>query len=123
MRFALTDGAFVRDVRSSVNEQPPFAVIPPLQWVCCDDTVTTWHTYDGQKFSLEKHLDAAWEGLRRIRDDALSACDWTQVGDAQLTPELRAKWAAYRQALRDLPSTSDDPYSVTWPFKPENSND
>jgi len=25
---------------------------------------------------------------------------------------------AYRQALRDLPSTQSDPFNITWPTKP-----
>ena len=25
---------------------------------------------------------------------------------------------AYRQALRDLPSTQNDPFNITWPTKP-----
>ncbi|MEC8553197.1 MAG: phage tail assembly chaperone, partial [Pseudomonadota bacterium] len=29
----------------------------------------------------------------------------------------KAKWQAYRQALRDVPSQSD-PYNITWPTKP-----
>lgn len=38
--------------------------------------------------------------MRSQRDAALKASDWTQVLDA---PVDQAAWAAYRQALRDLP--------------------
>jgi len=45
----------------------------------------------------------ALERLRAERDRLLRDSDWTQLPDAPLTPEERAEWAAYRQALRDLP--------------------
>lgn len=47
--------------------------------------------------------DEWWlERMRTQRDTLLAACDWTQTNDA---PIDRAAWAAYRQALRDFPST------------------
>jgi hypothetical protein len=45
--------------------------------------------------------------FRSVRNKLLSECDWTQVPDAPLTEEKRAEWRTYRQALRDLPDTTD----------------
>ncbi len=56
--------------------------------------------------------------LRRERNARLAACDWTQVPDAPLSEEQRAAWAAYRQALRDLPETTD-PTAPKWPVPPD----
>jgi hypothetical protein len=56
--------------------------------------------------------------FRARRDEKLTACDWTQLPDAQLTEEQRAAWVAYRQALRDLPDTADDNGWVQWPEEP-----
>lgn len=53
--------------------------------------------------------------LRARRDAKLSACDWTQVADA---PVDQAAWAAYRQALRDLPANTADPKNCVWPAEP-----
>ena len=53
--------------------------------------------------------------LRRKRDQMLAACDWTQVPDAPVDSQA---WAAYRQALRDLPANTTDPRNVAWPEKP-----
>jgi hypothetical protein len=44
---------------------------------------------------------------RAERDQALAASDWTQVLDA---PVDRTVWAAYRQALRDLPEQEGFPW-------------
>jgi hypothetical protein len=55
------------------------------------------------------------EGLRLQRNLILKNTDWTQVEDA---PVDRAAWAAYRQALRDLPEQEGFPESVVWPEIP-----
>ena len=55
--------------------------------------------------------------LRRERDYLLSRCDHTQLPDAPATID-RAAWAAYRQALRDLPVQPGFPHQVTWPTPP-----
>jgi len=42
--------------------------------------------------------------VRNWRNAQLAATDWTQVADA---PVDASAWAAYRQALRDLPANID----------------
>lgn len=51
---------------------------------------------------------------RAERNRLLAACDWTQVADA---PVDRDAWAAYRQALRDLPNDQNWP-NVEFPNPP-----
>lgn len=58
---------------------------------------------------------AAWAAFRAERNARLAACDWTQLADA---PVNAAAWAAYRQALRDLPGSVADPRAVDWPALP-----
>ena len=48
--------------------------------------------------------DQKLQQVRLWRNTALARTDWTQVGDA---PVDAGAWAAYRQALRDLPATID----------------
>ena len=62
--------------------------------------------------------------LRIQRNQLLQETDWTQNRDVTLANDV--EWAAYRQALRDLPNTATpelDEYgnltNVTWPEKPE----
>jgi len=43
--------------------------------------------------------------MRECRNGLLDASDWTQTLDAPLTDQQRQAWAAYRQQLRDFPST------------------
>lgn len=66
--------------------------------------------------TTEQLLDA----LRRKRDRLLRESDFTQIPDAPLSDDARAAWAAYRQALRDLPEIyADDPASAIWPTLPD----
>ena len=57
------------------------------------------------------------ERNRETRNELLAASDWTQANDSPLTDEAKTSWATYRQALRDLPSSSDWP-NVTFPEEP-----
>lgn len=59
--------------------------------------------------------------LRHKRNQELQACDWTQQPDIPMSDELRASWATYRQALRDLPETVGTPVpeTVSFPDSPE----
>lgn len=60
--------------------------------------------------------------IRERRKLLLQACDWTQGADSPLTPEKKSQWAAYRQALRDLPDEQGGVNSiddVAWPTPPQ----
>jgi hypothetical protein len=56
--------------------------------------------------------------VRRERDERLTASDWTQMSDSPLSETQRAAWAAYRQALRDLPSVYSGEGPIPWPVAP-----
>lgn len=56
--------------------------------------------------------------LRMFRDTLLAASDWTQLDDNQLSATKKAEWAAYRQALRDLPATATIGLKVDFPDEP-----
>lgn len=57
----------------------------------------------------------AWQKLRNQRNVVLAACDWTVLPDS---PTSTAAWKVYRQALRDLPANTTDPFNVDWPTPP-----
>jgi len=89
------------------------------------DDVSDYTVVDGLLVRKEQSvldLQAAKEAeikMRSMRDNLLSASDWTQVPDSPLTYEKKTEWATYRQALRDLPANTTDPRNPTWPTKPE----
>ena len=65
-----------------------------------------------------KDAEAA-KGVRTTRDAKLAECDWLVIKAAETGVALAADWAAYRQALRDVPAQAGFPHNVTWPAKPE----
>jgi hypothetical protein len=60
----------------------------------------------------------AAEAVRRSRDTLIAETDWTQLADSQLSDSVKADWVTYRQALRDLPTASGFPHTITWPKEP-----
>ena len=56
--------------------------------------------------------------VRAERDKLIAESDWTQLADSQLSDSVKATWVTYRQALRDLPTASGFPHTMTWPTKP-----
>jgi hypothetical protein len=53
--------------------------------------------------------------VRAERDIRLNQSDWAMISDA---PTDKVAWSTYRQALRDVPTQTGFPSSVTWPTKP-----
>lgn len=59
-----------------------------------------------------------WQDIRGIRNKLMSDVDHTQMPDSPISPEKKAEFAEYRQALRDIPQSFTDPDAVVWPVKP-----
>ena len=57
-------------------------------------------------------LEGKWLGARKVRDNFINQTDWTQIPDAPLTSEKKAEFTTYRQALRDIPQTYDNPDDI-----------
>ena len=74
---------------------------------------------DAEEAAREEEIPAlAMAELRSKRNTLLIDSDWTQYNDSPLDDEAKASWITYRQQLRDLPATTDDPANPTWPTKP-----
>ena len=56
---------------------------------------------------------------RAIRDGMLQACDYRMMPDFPCSEAARAAWAAYRQALRDVPQQEGFPETIEWPQAPD----
>ena len=58
--------------------------------------------------------------LRTKRNKVISSTDYLFTSDfPHATPEKKQEWLDYRQALRDLPSVTEDPANPVWPTPPE----
>jgi hypothetical protein len=59
--------------------------------------------------------DVQVAAVRAERNGKLAASDWTQLADSTVD---KAAWAAYRQALRDVPQQAGFPWTIEWPEQP-----
>lgn len=55
--------------------------------------------------------------LREMRNKKLAETDWTQGAD--VPDATKNAYVSYRQSLRDITNTYNDPTTVVWPDKPE----
>ena len=65
-----------------------------------------------------EEITTDWRDLRTTRDHELHQSDWTQANDSPLSNVEKEEWAAWRRALRDLPSATAQPDNPVWPEKP-----
>lgn len=56
--------------------------------------------------------------FKNNRTQLLYDSDWTQGADSPLSDAKKAEWATYRQALRDLPTSTTDYDNVNYPTQP-----
>ena len=73
--------------------------------------IDKWTEYRrGQENDMERALASAfaqstilnWTKVSLMRNFLLMDSDWTQLGDAPISAEDKAKWVTYRQKLRDI---------------------
>lgn len=71
-----------------------------------------------QPWEEESKILDEWlfERIRLWRTAELAASDWTQLADSQAN---KTAWKTYRQALRDLPASNEDPKKIVFPTRPE----
>lgn len=68
---------------------------------------------------LQELIDAKpWKEIREERNKRISACDWTQLPNVPLPGAKKYEWETYRQALRDITQTTEDPSNPVWPIQP-----
>lgn len=79
------------------------------------DWVEEWISTPATPEEITERTDAKAAEVRQQRNALLSACDWTQLPDAQVD---RAIWATYRQDLRDVPTQAGFPWEIIWPEQP-----
>ena len=57
--------------------------------------------------------------VRKKRDTLLAVTDWLVTRATETGEPVPAEWAAYRQALRDVPQQDGFPENIIWPEEPE----
>jgi len=89
-----------------------------------DRVVDTFITRDKAQEEIEEEnneiLQNKWNDVRRQRNKLLSESDRYALIDVwnSLSETKQQEWSTYRQQLRDLPQTYNDPDSVVFPTVP-----
>jgi len=90
-------------------------ILGPVFTDTTDETGNVTPAADNEAaYKAQKDAEQA-KSVRALRDEKLTECDWTQVADA---PVDKAAWATYRQALRNVPTQTGFPWTITWPDAP-----
>ena len=82
-------------------------------------TDTAEATAAQQEAAYKAQKDAEFaKSARDSRDRLLAECDWVVVKSLESGQAVPTEWAAYRQALRDIPQQAGFPITINWPVKP-----
>lgn len=100
----LTSGQFQSVVEDGVEQIDG-------QWV------TKFKVVNWPQEQIDAYTDTQKQSVRHARNQKLKDSDWTQGKD--IAGNISTAWAAYRQALRDVPAQAGFPWEVQWPNKPE----
>jgi hypothetical protein len=124
--YTIIEGNFIRGFQALGNSEPNVAE-GQTAYPISRETFDTVRGRDRQNTSLlwdsdlqtvlvvdrsEDELAArAWSDLRAKRDGLLAGTDLTQLPDFP----KKELYTEYRQALRDLPGNTADPFNPVWP--------
>ena len=82
-----------------------------------DETPAKTAAENEADYKASKDAEQA-KSVRQTRDDKLKECDWIVIKNLEMNANIPGAWEVYRQALRDVPSQSGFPWTVTWPDAP-----
>tara|TARA_Y100000389_G_scaffold34180_1_gene29061 strand:+ start:3593 stop:4060 length:468 start_codon:yes stop_codon:yes gene_type:complete len=91
-------------------------------WHTKPDRPSEAHFWDNQQWVSVDQSKFMWDKVKATRNNLLDQTDLTQIADYPITSEKKAEFAAYRQALRDIPqaqSTVTEIENIVWPTYPE----
>jgi hypothetical protein len=117
MKYAIIENGIVINIAVA---SPEFAA--QKGWIECPEGVGIGWTFDGAGVPIEPapDLEELASIARAQRDKLLAESDVMVLPDrwAAMTTEQQSAWAAYRQALRDIPQQEGFPLTVDWPDQP-----
>ena len=82
---------------------------------------TNWVEWHPPQVDVAITAEQIGVAVRAAREVMLTSSDWTQAADSPLSDSVKAEWATYRQACRDMPATNSaitHPMDMVKPTKP-----
>ena len=124
--YIIIDSEGYRVERVRADDSLPIADFDAATWIQISDEEVDKIIKDATlENNYQRYVDNAWVPnlvteieLRTEIVKLLASCDYTQLADCTYTDAKVAKWATYRQALRDLPSGYKPVANPTYPTVP-----
>ena len=91
---------------ATANGNIPFTAEEEIEWAAEQAAVHAMKDVEKAK------------SVRQTRDDKLKETDWIVIKNLELNANIPGVWEVYRQALRDVPTQSGFPWTITWPDAP-----
>lgn len=115
-----TQGFYVVGVHNNIPEDVIEVDAEKYQFLIEGASLGKKIVYKSRKLQLADQAIPAltWEQVRKQRESKLRASDWTQMPDTALSAEEVDEWRKYRQDLRNITETFDNPDKVVWPVIP-----
>ena len=98
------------DTGEVIGYQPPAPPDDELRTWAWDETTKRWRS--------TPTIAAIAAGVRAERDRRMAASDWVTLRAVRTSTPVPADWAAYLQALADVPEQAGFPHTVEWPTIP-----
>ena len=83
---------------------------------CQTEVNLTEEEEESRKAEIVTDEERAISALRELRNQKLAETDWTQGAD--VPDAIKNAYTNYRQKLRDITKTYNNPRKVVWPDKP-----
>lgn len=87
-----------------------------IQAVSVDLTEEEKQAKQAEEAANGTDAERAMRSLREQRNSKLAETDWSQGAD--VPDAIKNAYTSYRQALRDITKTHNNPRTVEWPDKP-----
>jgi hypothetical protein len=119
MKYAFIKEGILQDVIMT-HPRLIFAQGYAEQFIEVPDECTNGWIFDGENYYPPPTETAEERAscMRVMRGEYLAECDWVVTKAIEQGGPIPPEWAAYRQALRDVPEQQDFPWRVDWPPRP-----
>lgn len=102
-----------------VDEKP---IVDSSQVVSWSFDSISWIVRDKTQEELDAETENQWGIVRDERDNLLAETDFIVLKSYERGIPVPEEYVNYRQALRDVPQTQEDPWNIVWPeLYPEES--
>ena len=116
--IAYKDGRILEQIMVAEGEEPMWSVTGDFDALVVSRLGDlNLEDFDTVTQSWKPSIAHAWTKVREERDRLLRESDYPPLYERPV--EEQDKWRSYRQSLRDITETVENPLKINWPVKPK----